>query len=128
MAPRVQEHITERITDFPRRRQKPEVIPIREHASRTPRYPVDGAGEARADRHHAATQRFAVAGFDDEVSVIALQGVVRQAEPRTDAAGGEAAFDFTHDTYGAKRRKVRPQTKRHVRRERLPERLALGMR
>jgi len=68
----IQQHVAEGIPDLFRRREQPDVIAIGEHASRAPRDTIDGAGETRADCHHPATERCAVASFDDQVRVIPL--------------------------------------------------------
>jgi len=48
------------------------MIPIGEHAARPSNDPIDGTREARADRHHSATERFTVATLNDQVSVVSL--------------------------------------------------------
>jgi len=103
------------------------MIPIGEHATRPSSDPIDGTREARTDRHHSATERFTVATFNDQVSVVPLQGIVHQAKAGTSAARREASFDLTHDTCGAQRGQVRPETKRHVRWQRSAEDLAAAV-
>jgi len=67
-------------------------------------YSVHGASKSRADCHHPSAEGLTVVGFDDEMRVISLERVMDEAESRTNAARGEAAFNLPHDACGAQRR------------------------
>ncbi len=67
---------------------------------------IHGECQAGGNRLHAAPERIAIVGFDDEVGVVALQRVVHEAKTGPCAAGRERALDLVHDRYGAERRDV----------------------
>jgi hypothetical protein len=77
------------------------VVAIGEDAATASDRPINRTCETSADRHHAAPECLAVSSFDDEMRVIALQGVVHEAKPGAGAAFGEGALDLAHDLDGA---------------------------
>ena len=77
------------------------MVAVVEHAARSPRNAVDRAGEARADRLHAAPERVAIPRLDDQVRVISLQRVVDEAEAGTGAAAREGPLDLADDRHRA---------------------------
>jgi len=48
------------------------VVPIGKYAPAPARDPIDRAREPRTDRHHASSERVAVACLDDQMRVISL--------------------------------------------------------
>ncbi len=80
-----------------RGRQDPVVIAIYEHGSFPSGNAIDRAGETRTDRLHAASERGRIVGFDDQVRVIALQGVMHEPKARTLAAAPEGTLDLADD-------------------------------
>ncbi|HEY2388030.1 MAG TPA: hypothetical protein VGK30_13790 [Candidatus Binatia bacterium] len=92
------------------------MVAVGEDATAATNRAVDGTGETRADRHHAASERVAVARLDDEMRVIALQRVVHEAKSLAGAALGEGALDGMDDPDGAKGRQTGHDTDGHVRR------------
>jgi hypothetical protein len=94
------------------------MVAVGEDATAAPHDAIDGTSETRADRHHAASERLAVLRLDDEMGVIALQGVVHEAESPARAAFGEGALDGADDTDRAKRGQTLDHTYRHMRRTR----------
>lgn len=97
--------------------QEPRVIAVGQHGSAPPRDPVDGAGEARADGLHAASERIAVARLDDQVRVIPLKRVVHEPEARPHAAACEGSLDLVDDRHGAEWRDALPHPHRDVHRQ-----------
>ena len=85
-------------------------------------------GEPRPDRLHAAPERFVILRLDDQMSVIPLQRVLRQAKPGPLAPRTERLLDLPHHADIAERRNVGPHPKRHVRRQRLREDLPRNVR
>jgi len=93
------------------------VVAVREDAAALPAgYAIDGMGEARANRDHAASERMLVGCLDDQMRVVALEGVVDEAKPGPDAAGSKGLLDRVDDARGPQRRDARSNPKRHVRR------------
>jgi len=77
---------------------------------------IDRARQTRADRHHAASERVAIARLHDQMGVIALQRVLHQPESGTDAAARERALDPADDPSLAERRQPRTHAEGDVRR------------
>ena len=124
MAARVQEDIAERGAHLFRRLQHAHVVAIGEDRSGPIGHPVQGTRETGSDRHHAASEGAAVAGLDDQVGMISLQGVMHQSEVRPVAASGKRLPDLGYDSHVAERRQVGSQAKRDVCGEGLSEVLA----
>src|SRR4029077_15585902 len=92
------EDVAERVAYLSRRWKEPHVVAVDKDATAAPHDAIDGTSQTRADRHHAASEGLTVLRLDDEMGVIALQGVVHEAEPLARAAFGEGAFDGADDT------------------------------
>ncbi len=80
---------------------------------------VHGSRKARADRHHATSERVPVLCFDDQMRVIALQGVLHQAKRPALASVRERAFERANDARVAEGRQTgpEPEPERDVRRQ-----------
>jgi hypothetical protein len=94
------------------------VVAIGENATAATENAIDGTGEPRAYRHHAASECLTVLCLDDEVRVIPLERVVHEAESLAGAAFGEGALDLADDANHAQRRQAADDTYGHVRRAR----------
>lgn len=121
MVARVQQHVAKRVVDLARRRQKAQMVAIREDLSSTPRDAIHGAGDSARDRFHAAAERTSIACLDDEMGVIALEGVVHEPKARSRACGGEAALDGADDRHGAERGYAGTNAHGHMRGQRSGE-------
>lgn len=77
------------------------MVPVGENAAVPLRDAVHGARDPCPDRFHAAPKRVTVGRFDDEMGVIALERVVREAKSGSRAACGKAALELAHDRDGA---------------------------
>ena len=104
------------------------MVTVGENAAAPTGDAIDGVGEARADRHHAASEGVLVARFDNQMRVIALERVVDQAEPGPDAAGSKRALDRMDDRHCPKRWQTRSNPDRDVCRHGFAERLPSGVR
>lgn len=98
--PRVEQHVGDRVSHLPRSPESAQVVAVGKDAS------GEGQGAARCERkprrerHHAAGERASPVGFDDEVRVIRLDGIVHDAEvvaPQT----LERVFEGAHEAHGA---------------------------
>ncbi len=105
----VEEHIRKSIADLARAAEQTEVIALRKHGPAAVEDALDGSRKARADRLHAAAERFAVASLDDQVGVIALEREVDDPELPTLARGREGAPELAHQRPAPQRRKASPQ-------------------
>lgn len=76
------------------------MVAVREDRTAPMSDPIHRPGDACADGLHPTAERVTIRRFDDQVGVIALQGVVGQPKSRTRAAGDEAALYFAHDRDG----------------------------
>jgi glutamine synthetase adenylyltransferase len=94
---RVQEDVAKRAVHLARRRQYAVMVAIREHATRAARNPIHGTCEPYADRLHAASERVAILGFDDQVRVVAEQRIVHQPKIAAIAAGRKGPLELPHD-------------------------------
>lgn len=91
---------------FPRRAEEPRVVPVRKNGAVPASNAIDGARQSCADRHHAAPERDAVPRLDDQVRMIALERVVREAKVATLAAVREGTLDLVNDPYRPERGNV----------------------
>jgi hypothetical protein len=83
MATRVQEYVREGPAHLARRAQAAVVVAAVEHRPAAAAHPVHGAREPGTDAHHAARECFLAVRFDDQVRMVSLQRVVRDAEVPT---------------------------------------------
>ena len=82
---------------LPRRAQHAQVVAVREDTPAPPERPVHGECEARGEGFHAAGERLASGGLDDEVGVVVLEGVVDEPEASALAAAAEGVLQGAHD-------------------------------
>jgi len=94
------------------------VVAIGENATAATENAIDGTGEPRAYRHHAASECLTVLCLDDEVRVIPLERVVHEAESLAGAAFGKGVLDLADDANRTQRRQAADDTYGHVRRAR----------
>ncbi len=93
----VEQHVAQHPVHLAWRLEEVQVIAIGEHLSVALGDAVHSTRQARADGHHATSERVPIVRFDDEMCVIALQGVVHQAERAALATVRERAFDGPDD-------------------------------
>src|SRR5437899_2989043 len=72
---------------------------------------------ACADGFHSAPESLAVRRLDNEMGVISLQRIVREAKPGPRTARGEAALELAHDPDCTQRWQIGTQSQRNVRRQ-----------
>jgi hypothetical protein len=99
------------------------MITVGEHTATAAADAIHRESDSRADRHHPAPERILIIRFDNEVRVVALQGVLHEPKASALAAAAEAALDPAHDANVTKRRQIRQHANRDVRGHRLLERL-----
>jgi len=90
---RVQQHVCNRGPDLAWVPEDVEVKALREDTPAASEHAIHRPGDARAERHHPATERGGVGRLDDEVGVRALQRVVDEAKVAALADGAEAALE-----------------------------------
>ena len=83
MLSNVEQYVRERVTDLTWRRETSEVISVSKDPAAHAEDSLRGTREAGAERHHPACQSCGIIGLDDEVRVVALQGVVDDTEVAT---------------------------------------------
>lgn len=87
----VSEHVQERPPYLERCAQLPRVIAISKYASLAPARAVYCQRDAAREPLHTARQRPAVVGFSDQVDMIPLHGILRQAEAELLAGPGKCS-------------------------------------
>jgi len=97
----VEEHVAESEAHLFGRPQKAHMIPVGQDRAASVGNAVNGTSNARADRHHSTSERLAILRFDDEMGVIALQGIVYEAESGARATLGKCALDLPRDSHRA---------------------------
>jgi hypothetical protein len=85
-----------------------EVIAVREHATAQAEHAIHGSCEARGERLHAAREIAAARSLDDEMHVIVLDRVVREAEATALARSHQVAFQLTYQSHCSQRRQSTP--------------------
>jgi hypothetical protein len=85
-----------------------------EHGAATAERPVQRACDARADRHHAATERIRVGRFDEKVSVRRLEAVMNQAKVDAVTNRREAPFERADERHGSQGWKAGTELDGHV--------------
>ena len=112
---RVQQHVADRIPDLRRCRQKAEVVAVCEHRPGSFGDAIHRPCDACGDRLHAASERVAVACFDDQVRVIALEGVVHEPETGPSPRDSKTSLQLADDGNGPKRWQAGPDAQCDVR-------------
>ena len=79
---------------------------VGEHPTGAVEDAIDGACETGTDGHHAAPERGRIVRLDDLVDVVALQGVVNDAELLALAAPREGVLERCDQSGAAKRRQA----------------------
>src|SRR4030095_2143204 len=90
------------------------VIAAIEYGSAAPADAVHRTREARTDALHPACERVLALRLDDQVRVIALKGVVRDAEAAAFARFGEGAAPLADERTAAQRPHAGEHAQRHV--------------
>src|SRR5262245_39020148 len=89
MAPRVLEHVAQRMAGLGRRRQDLEVVAVVEDRAGPPEVAVEPARDAHRPALNPARQVLAVAGLADQVNVVALDRELADPEHAPPAAEDE---------------------------------------
>ena len=114
MVATVQQHVRNGVPDFPRRSQDVDVAAVREHGAAPSEDAIRRACKACGYRLHSARERMSARGFDDQVDVVALDRVVRDAETTPLAGFTPAPLDLAHEARGAQRRNIAANLQRDV--------------
>jgi hypothetical protein len=112
--PEIAEHISERVTRCPRRRQSPSVPTIGPEPARPRDEPIHAPGNAHHQASHPHRKRPLVAGLDEQMEVIRLHGEVDDPKNAmmTSIRGRDGTFQRWKDELRAERSKC--GTQRHV--------------
>lgn len=103
MVARVQKHVAECAVHLARRREKPQVVAIREDLSSAPSDAIHRACDASCDCLHPAAERTSIARLDDEMRVIALERIVHEPKPGSRAVRRKRPLDGADDRDRAER-------------------------
>jgi hypothetical protein len=87
----IAQHVPERVPHFARSFQIAPVVPSGEDGATAPKDAIDRPRDANGEPLNAAREHHAVRGFDDEVQMIALHGVVKEPERAVGRAGERVA-------------------------------------
>jgi hypothetical protein len=98
-----------------------------EHGASATERPVERACDTRADRHHAATERLRVGGFDEKVGMRRLQAVVDEAKVAAVTNHREAPFERADKRHRSQRREPRKELDGHVCGKRSGDRFAAAV-
>lgn len=112
--PRVEQYVRERVPHLARRAQQVEVVPPVENGACARKHAVDRACEPRANGLHPARESSLRIGLDEEMRVIALQGVVQDAEVTALASDAQAPLELPHQRSRTKARKPTANPQRDV--------------
>ena len=95
----VQKDVTESVPDLARGAQDVEMVAIGDHRAPARKDPVHGPSDPGRDGFHAAAERIVVASFDDQVNVVALDGVVSEPRRGRVTECGEGRFERTEPAF-----------------------------
>jgi len=73
------------------------MVAVGNHRAAVRESPIHGSGDPGRDRLHAAAEPIAVASFDDQVNVVALDGVVSEARWASVTECGEGRLESSND-------------------------------
>jgi hypothetical protein len=90
------------------------MVAVGNHRTAARKGPVHSSSDPGRDRLHAAAERIAVASFDDQVNVIALDGVVSEAGWGSVTERGEGRLEPSNELCIAEVRDVGAHLERHV--------------
>lgn len=114
VAPRVEQHVGQRVSHLARRAQNAHVRSVVERAANTPEHTIDGPRESRRERFHAVRQIAGARGLDDRVHVIGLDRVVDQPEAPALPHAAEGALRLRDESSRSQRRYLASHADRHV--------------
>ena len=100
----VLEHVDQGVSHLPRAAQDPIVVAISEHLASSAPEPVQTSGDPNHETLDSPRQGPSVLGLDQQVKVIALNGVMDQAEAASITAGREGPIQGLPCCVAAKRR------------------------
>ena len=127
MLPVIQEDVAQRIADLSRRRGHHGVkSPVQDGAS-PPEDAVHGQRDSCANALHPGCERLFPRRLDDQVDVIALDGVVDHPEPTSLAATRERLAERAKPTAASQGRNVAAHAERHMDRMAARNALTLAM-
>ncbi len=110
----IEEDVRERSANLARCSQQPVVVAPVEHRPAALADSIHGARQASRDALHAARERFLALRFHDQMSVVALERVVRHAEAAPLARVGQRAPPLVDQRPTPQRGNALPHTQRHV--------------
>jgi hypothetical protein len=116
----VQEHVGKSIPDFSRISEHMNVTAIRQHPASSMKDAVHGPGKPRCDGLHSAREISRAGGLDDQVNVIALDGVMHEPEPAALADFPPSPLQLPHQLSRAQRGKTSLDLQRNM--TRMPRR------
>jgi hypothetical protein len=90
------------------------MVAVGNHRAAVRESPIYGSGDPGRDRLHAAAEPIAVASFDDQVNVVALDGVVSEARWASVTECGEGRLERSNEPCVAEVRDVGTHLERHV--------------
>ena len=100
----VEQHVADRIPDFPRCLEGTQVVPIRQQPTAPPECPSHCPGHSPAKRLHPTTERMATLCFDDEVRVVPQERVMHQPKLPTIASPHQRPLEIPHKGWSSQRR------------------------
>ena len=112
--PRIEEDVADRVSHLPWGSQDDRVKAPDEHRAFASEDSVHCAGEAGPNALHARRQCLPPRRLDDEVRVVALDGVVDETEAATLAGAREASTELANQLLASKRRQPLPDAERDV--------------
>jgi len=124
----VAQHVGDGVPRLARGAEHVAVIAVCEHAPGSPERAMNGPREPRADRLHPACEVSGGLRLDDQVDVIVLHGVVRDAKAPAVAGLTQRPLEASHESSAAKRRNPAANAQRHVDRVRPREGFVASMR
>ena len=89
----VQKDVAESVPDLARCAQDVKMVAVGNHRAAVRESPIHGSSDPGRDRLHAAAEPVAVASFDDQVNVVALDGVVSEARWASVTECGEGRLE-----------------------------------
>jgi hypothetical protein len=112
--PGVHEDVRERPAHLEWRAQQVQVVAVAKHRAPPPGDSLQRPGDPRGQRHHAASERAPVRGFDEGVEVISLERVLEEAEVAALGPAAEGALESAGQAALAQRGQARAELQRHV--------------
>lgn len=113
MLARIQQHVGERRTHFPRRAQRTMVISPVEHRSAPFKNPIHSPSQTRVEAFHPVGQGGCTFGLDEEVNMIVLERVMDDAEVGALRDLSQRALDFANEAHRPQGGDIRTNADRH---------------